>query len=177
MTALLVIGQTVSQPRDPALLAAALAAFEDNRRGDRLAEASRLQGEFLLGRPPSSLRRLYTPSRFPAIPGSWMTPVERTGHRLRGGDGHDSVRPGDKALAVNYAIAQGLVTQLGHPGPMRAEGCQATIARAKLDDGEVSHRSRRSSICARHHSGCGRAEQLGAAARMLDDLGPNTDVP
>jgi hypothetical protein len=177
MTALLVTGPTVSQPRDPALLAAALAAFEDNRRGDRLAEASRLKGEFLLGRPPSSLRRLYTPSRFPATPGSWITPAEGTGRRLRGGYGHNSFRPSYKALAVNYAIAQGLVTRLGHPGPMTAEGCQATIARVRPDDGEASHRSRRSPICARHHPGGGKAERHGAAARRLEDLGPNTDIP
>jgi hypothetical protein len=48
MNALVVTGRTVSQPRDPALLAAALAAFEDNRRGDGLAEAHRLKREFFL---------------------------------------------------------------------------------------------------------------------------------
>jgi hypothetical protein len=82
MTALLVTGQTVSQPHYPALLAAVLAGFEDNRRGDMLAETSRLKGNSCCGRPPCSLRHLYTLSRFPATPGSWMTPGERTGHRL-----------------------------------------------------------------------------------------------
>lgn len=48
LTALLVIGQTVSQPRDPVLLAGALAAFEDGRGDRRLAKAFRLQGELLL---------------------------------------------------------------------------------------------------------------------------------
>jgi hypothetical protein len=135
------------------------------------------RGNSCCARPPYSLRHLYTRSRFPATPRSWMTPGERTGHQLREGYGNDSVRPGYKALAVNYAIAQGLLTRLDRPGTMTAEGCQATIARAKRDDGEESHLSRRSPICARHHSGCGRAERHGAAARMLDDLGPNTDVP
>jgi hypothetical protein len=128
MTALLVTGPTVSQPRNPALLAAALAAFEDNGRGDRLAEASRLKGEFLLWKATQLTAAPVHPQPFPPPPRSWMTPVERTGHRLRGGYGHDAVRPGYKPLAVNYAIAQGLVTRLGYPGPMTAEGCQATIA-------------------------------------------------